>query len=103
MNILNLSKEDVKELLAAQDDEKGHHMLWVSTDGEVRLDLIPEQLTPLGYAERVDNLKFRFESYQCGAGYVGSEAATDEKWVDRVHKALTENWAAGTLEYVDHY
>lgn len=103
MNIQNITKEDVRGLVAAQDDEKGHHMLWVSMDGEVRLDLIPDSLTPVGYAARVNNLKFRFESYQCGAGYVGSDASTDEGWISRIYKGLIDNWASDTKDYVDHY
>jgi hypothetical protein len=43
-------------------------------------------------AEDIDNLCFRLETWLAGNGYVGSDAANDDEWIDRVCKVLQENW-----------
>lgn len=104
MNIKDIKKEGIKELVAKQEDDKGGHMLWVSTDGEIYLDLIPAQMTPLGYCKQIeDSLKFRLETFQCGNRYVGLEASKDDEWIDRLYKSLIENWEAGNCGYIDQF
>lgn len=98
------TKEELRNLIASRDDKVGHHMLWVSVDGDVFLDLIPGDLTPSGFHEsKKDQLQFRLETLQVDNDYVGAEAAKDNEWVDRVYEALVGNWERSTREYIDAF
>lgn len=98
----NPTKEQLKSLVASKDDKAGHHMIWVSFDGDVFIDLIPHHLTPSGYAESLeDAMQFRLETLQVDNSYVGPEAAKDQNWIDRVYAALLTNYETGVRGYID--
>jgi hypothetical protein len=98
----NPTKDQLRSLVASRDDKTGHHMLWVSVDGDVFLDMIPEDLTPIGYAESLrGRIQFRLETLQAGNGYVGPAAAKDSAWIDRVYAALLTNYEHGVTGYID--
>lgn len=105
MNVKNNpTKEQLKSLIAAQDDDAGDHMLWVSTDGEVFLDTVPESLTPAGHAESLaGRMQFRLETMAAGNDYVGPKAAEDKAWIDCVYAALLTNYERGVRRYVDTF
>ncbi len=46
-------------------------------------------------------LCFRLETWSAGNGYVGSDAANDNEWIDRVYKVLQENWPNPKSTYID--
>jgi hypothetical protein len=103
---MNLNKNprrtELQELFAACDDTAGHHVLWVSQAGEVKLTLLPEDLTPLGWGKQMgDTVKFRYETFQCGNDYVGQAASEDKNQIDRLFASLKENWAKGVKGYID--
>jgi len=98
----NPTREQLARLIAGQNDEAGHHMLWVSVDGEVFLDLIPNDLTPIGYEMSLaDRMQFRLSTLMAGRGHVGSDAAAEAKWVDRVYTVLLANFQKGAKGCVD--
>jgi hypothetical protein len=103
MNITNgITQDEIAALLASKDDEAGDHILWVSRDGVIHLDLLPDNLTPAGFATQYeDHILLRFETLPCGCGYVGSEGASDTEWVSRLFRAMLEHWAKGQEEYID--
>jgi hypothetical protein len=98
------TKEQLKNLIAAQDDEAGDHMHWVSVEGEVFLETVPESLTPAGHAESLDGrMLFRLETMRAGNDYAGPRAAEDKEWIDRVYAALVTNYEQGVRGYVDTF
>ena len=89
--------EQFKALLASVDDDDANHILWVGHDGVVHLD-------PKNPAQLVDaEVKFRYETYMEGNGYVGAKAALDKKHVEPLYKSLVESWAANKKGYIDTY
>ena len=91
------------ELLANADDDAGHHILWVSKDGEVNLTRLPDDLTPGGWHEQNDAVvQFRFETYELGNDYVGKDAASDPEYVSKLLRDLMKHWEQGTEGYVDY-
>jgi len=98
----NPTKEELKSLTISRDDEAGHHMLWVSQNGDVYLDMIPPDLTPNGYAKSLkDQIRFRFETFQQSNDYVGKTAVADAEWMARLYEALVSNWQNGVRGYID--
>jgi hypothetical protein len=98
----NPTSDQLKSLLAAADDNAAHHMLWVGFDGEVHLDRVPEDRSPVGYYEdRKAEMKTRLETFQSGNDYVGEKAAEDKAWVSRLFNALTKDWESGATGYND--
>lgn len=96
------TKSDLSTLLAACDDKAGHHMVWVDNDGYVQIDVIPEALTPLGYATKLESvMRFRTETLQSGNAYVGTKASQDDAWVSELFSLLTKAWAKGIRGYVE--
>jgi hypothetical protein len=100
----NATREQLARLIAEGDDKSGNHMLWVSKEGEVTLDIIPDDLGPIALAESLqDRLQFRVETLLAGNDYVGPKAAKDAEWIGRLFTGLTENWNKGTDGYVDSF
>jgi hypothetical protein len=89
----NPTLEQFRALLASRDDSDYAYVLWVDSDGEVFLT--PMQGTvPAMWESYQTTLKFRFESFAAGTGYVGPEAAEDDEWVNRLYAALHREWQA---------
>lgn len=98
----NPTRKELQALLAACDDTAAHHVAWVGYDGAVHIDPLPEDLTPVGFAElNKAAIKFRLETCERGNGYVGPNAAQDEKWVDRLFAALQDFWTKHAEGYQD--
>lgn len=97
--------DQLRVLFAEADDEAGHHSLWIDKAGEVHVSLIPEELTPLGFEEETPSMQVRFETFGEGGGYVGPDAAADDKFMadtfGRLVKAWTPPFRAGQIKYVD--
>ena len=94
-DIRALTEDDVRQMISAGDDS---HMnqIRVSKSGEVYLsqDIVG--------AIDIDDLRFRFETFDAGNGYVGNKAANDRKYIDRLYRTIIANWnnpACGT--YID--
>ncbi len=100
----NPTKEQLVNLIASKNDNAGHHMIWVSVDGDVSLDLIPPARSPVGYADLLeDRMQFRFETMLAGNGYVGPDAARDYSWINRVFAGLLRNYESGARGYIDAF
>lgn len=101
------SMEQLKSLLAACNDEEGHHILWVCRTGEVHVSVLPEGLGPIGFQESKPEMALRYETFQCGNDYVGLNAASDEEFVSRLFRSLIAEWEPGVgshgVEYIDSF
>ncbi|MFI8981163.1 hypothetical protein [Ectopseudomonas khazarica] len=108
MNLNNTpSIEQLKSLLAACNDEEGHHILWVTKTGEVHISVLSEELGPIGFEESKPEMALRYETFQCGNDYVGLNAASDERFVSRLFRSLIAEWKPGVgnrgVEYIDSF
>ncbi|KAB7623408.1 hypothetical protein [Alkalilimnicola sp. S0819] len=87
--ILNLTEnpslDDVREFIRSGDD---------TTDTQVRVTRAgkAELVDATGAPESHGDILFRFHTWDAGNGYVGEAAARDDVWVQKVQRALTENW-----------
>jgi len=94
MNLNNApTKEQLSSLLAAADDEAGHHILWVDTGGEVHLTLLDDSVSLTEFSSAYPTVRIRFEAFCAGNGYVGADAAEDEAHVSRYFHWLQQEWA----------
>ncbi len=95
---------DLKALIAAQDDDAGHHTLWVDRRGTIHLDVVPDDMSPVLYEREIDNqLQFRIETFDQGNGYMGSVAAKDELWITDLLTSLQRLWATRAVGYIETY
>ena len=92
-NSNDFTKERVRELIRSGDDSK-YSQLRVSKDGRAYISYV------VG-AEDIDNLCFRLGTWSAGNRYVGPDAAKDDEWIDRVYKALKENWHNPKSPHID--
>ena len=99
----NPTKQELSALFAQCDDEAGHHILWVSNSGNVKIDLLVNTI-PAKWAKDHENLyKFRLETWVQGNGYTGQDASRNANWIDRIYESITEHWAKGTNGYIDSF
>ncbi|WP_460952879.1 hypothetical protein [Spirosoma litoris] len=99
----NPTRDQLKLLLAECDNTRRSHLLYVKSDGDVR---IKSFLNYRSYAEWVDDnpddILLRFEHYDKGQNYVGPVAAQNEPWIERLYNALLDNWSTKNLIYPDY-
>lgn len=91
----NPTSEQLAQLLAAADDNEGHHVLWVDLKGVVHLDLEEN------FDDENPQVRFRYEGYLAGNGYTGPEAAADTDHVKELLASLIKDWTSGATGYVD--
>ena len=84
-NIETLTEDDVRQLLADGDDSHDNQIR-VTITGQVYLS------QDIGGADNIDGLKFRFETFDAGNGYVGMKAVSDSVLVGRIYRTLKANW-----------
>jgi hypothetical protein len=98
---LQASRGALSGLVAECDDRAGDHVLWVNHDGVVHLDALERGVTAAGFAERnAPELKFYFDLFWRGDGYVGPAAAKDTIWINRLFVVLDRLWTAHTTGFV---
>lgn len=93
---MNLNQKPTKAqfcaLIAAADDEAGHHVLWVDHDGQVNLTLIEDSVVLSQFSKTHPSVRLRFEVFCEGNGYVGKDASEDDDHVDRYFARLNTDW-----------
>ncbi|MCA1857440.1 hypothetical protein LE190_16120 [Massilia oculi] len=101
----NPTKEQLHSIIAGANDEAGHNILWVDNTGEVRVTLLPDDITPAGWEDKFPSTSLRYETFVQGNGYVGEEAAADPAHIDRLYNSLIREWAQRSnrtgAEYID--
>lgn len=94
-NMETLSREQLVELIKNGDDSYDNQIR-VTKEGIIFLSRI------VG-AEDISNLRFRFETYDAGNGYVGPEAADDDEYIDDLYNGLIKTWKSNRTGYVDEW
>ena len=89
----NPTIDQLRALTAKCDDKSAHHVLWVHENGDVFTDPIPPRGAPIDFEEKAVGLKIRYETSAAGNGYVGEDAAKDDKYMGRIYKSLVKEWA----------
>ncbi len=99
------TRDQLRELLAGGDDLAGHHVLWVATNGDVRLTRVPATQWPGRVRDVSPDTQLRYETFEVGKEYVGPDAAADARYVDEVFDNLLRAWdrVKGTsrTEYIE--
>ena len=54
-------------------------------------------------AEEIEDVKFRWESWDAGNGYAGPRAASDHEYIKQSVKSLKQCWEDGVRGYCDYY
>lgn len=98
----NPNIKELKELYSKHNDKAYDHVLWVSYDGEVDISNFQDQQewtnwkrNPLGI------VRYYYERYHRGNGYVGPDAANDDEFMNEVFSNLKVDWnrqAEGPVE-----
>ena len=99
----NPTLEELRELTAKCDDNAAPHALWISVNGDVYIDPIPNNPTPVRFEDIAKDVKIRYEKSVTGAGYVGEKAASDDKYMERIYKSLVKEWADAKDIPGEHY
>lgn len=93
--VSNLSIEDVREMIAGGDD---------SVDNQVRVSkngyLYLSQDTG---ARNLNEVKFRFDTFDAGNDYVGLEASKDEEHIKKIYSAVIHFWNNDSTGYIDYW
>jgi hypothetical protein len=94
--------EQLRQLLAECDDYAGHHLLWVSRNGDVHIstiqhpyvdvDSIRNEPTVVRFEQEHPEMQFRCETFLRGKEYVGPEAAADDEWIPYFFDLLLSEW-----------
>lgn len=96
-NIETITLDQFRQLIATGDDSHANQIR-VTKEGEVYLsqDIVG--------ARQIDNIAFRFETYDAYSGYVGEEASKDDSYIKPAFNALKGNWGKGILTtYIDDF
>lgn len=99
----NPTKFELTALFAACNDESAHHILWVRNDGEVFVSAVPDDGIAGQFAKQFDGMRFRYETFAAGNGYVGTKAANDDKYVAEMLGYLVRDWREGLEGYSDDF
>jgi hypothetical protein len=98
----NPTINDLAAVLRQCNDKSGHHIMWVDFAGNVRVSQVPEELTPIGFIQSLGNqVKFRYETWVRGNGYVGHAAVTDQRYLEEQLHYLKRDWASNQTGYID--
>jgi hypothetical protein len=85
----------VKDLIASKDDSEDRQ-LRVTKEGIAYLS------DSVG-ADDIDDILFRFETWDEKNNYIGVKASNDTEWVSRIYEALRKNFPTPTKRYIDDY
>ena len=95
INIKNITEAIYKDMLANENDCIAHQ-LRVDWSGDVYISTITG-------AEEIDDVKFRWESWDPGNGYAGPCAASDYEYVRQSVASLKKCWEYDIRGYCDYY
>jgi len=100
----NPTKDELRQLLAGANDDAHHHVLWVSTNGQVNLTALDGSVEAAQFSTTQPSFLLQLDDYLQGHGCVGLEAANDAGHVDGVFEELLLRWrdvpGAGTSAIV---
>lgn len=95
IGIRKINEVDLKRLLSNANDCISH---------QVRVDLSGDVfISTITGADEIDDLKFRFESWDAGNGYAGPRAASDQEYVNSLLSSIKKCWEEDVRGYCDYY
>ena len=94
--VSSLTIAELKQLIALGDDNYANQIR-VTKDGYVFLS------REIVGAENIENILYRFETFDAHNNYVGVEAANDETYIRRLYKTIVENWPIPRSTYIDFW
>ena len=95
VNVKNITEAIYKDMIANANDYIAHQ-LRVNWSGDVYISTITG-------AEEIDDVKFRWESWDPGNGYVGPCAASDYEYIRQSVVSLKKCWKDDIRGYCDYY
>lgn len=95
VNIKDITESIYKDMIANANDCISHQ-LRVGWSGDVYISTITG-------AEEIEDVKFRWESWDAGNGYTGPRAASDHEYIKQSVKSLKQCWEDGVRGYCDYY
>ena len=95
VNIKDITESIYKDMIANANDCMSHQ-LRVGWSGDVYISTITG-------AEEIEDVKFRWESWDAGNGYTGPRAASDHEYIKQSVKSLKQCWEDGVRGYCDYY
>lgn len=95
VNIEDITESIYKDMIANANDCISHQ-LRVDWSGDIYISTITG-------AEEIEDIKFRWESWDAGNGYVGPRAASDHQYIKQSVKSLKKCWEDGVRGYCDYY
>lgn len=94
---------ELQSLFARCDHHKGHHVLWVSRNGEVTISEVDGAIA----SPPMTNVRLRYEMFSQGTDNVGPTAARDMDHMTRLFSSLEKEWASARLGdgeiYIDQF
>ncbi|OHW62038.1 hypothetical protein EUAN_14860 [Andreesenia angusta] len=94
-NIKTLTPEEFKDLIASADDSVDNQIR-VTEEGEIYISTI------VGDRD-TDGLRFRFETFEAGEGYVGKSAASDDRYLEGMYEDLKQYWYDGSRGLIEMF
>lgn len=91
-NVDTLTIEELKDLIASGDDSKANQIR-IGVDGSIFLSGV------VG-ANNLDGIVGRFETFDANNDYVGSFAASNERYIKRLFHTI-EQWKKSPRSYID--
>ena len=90
----NPTVDQLRALVAACRGADAHHVMWIESNGEVHIDPVPDDLTPVGFEHAKGSaMKYRYETFVAGNGYVGAQAAADAVHMKELFDDLNAAWS----------
>lgn len=94
-DIKTMTPEEFKDLIEIADDSV-KNQIRVTEEGEIYVS------TTVGDID-IAGLRFRFETFEAGEGYVGKEAAKDDRYLEGMYEDLKQYWFDGSRGYIEMF
>lgn len=96
--------DQLRDLLAAKDDQAGNHIVWIDRSGTVHADTLDFETGPIGFEKaQGTNMLVRYPTLDQGNGYVGPDASADDRWIAQLFRELVQGWSerkTGKVHYI---
>lgn len=86
----NPTPEQLAELFNECDDLAGDHVLWVDSNSDVHISLVPEDTHFESLKDQ--DMKLSYHPFKKGEQYVGEKAAQNSEWVKEFFDNLVQDW-----------
>lgn len=86
--------DQLRTLISPMDDQAGPHIVWTDKSGVVQVDTLDVDPRPIAIEKKhLGYMLVRYLTLDQRNGYVGPEAAVNDKWIARLLRDLGQGWA----------